>query len=98
MLITSSQTDTSSYPSGLKMFTQYVLIPLAVIYVVILLSYEAKIIVQWSLPRGLVSSLILGYAVFGILSILLVYPIRNYDDSKWIKIFSRSFYFLPRFR
>ena len=83
-----------SYPKGLKVFTQYVLIPLASVYVIILLAYETKILVKWSLPKGLVSNLILGYAVFGILSILLVYPLRDRDGNKWIKTYSRSFYFL----
>jgi|GEM_PF-284702 len=82
------------YPKGLKVFTQYVLIPLATVYVAILLAYEAKIIIQWQLPKGLVSKLILGYAVFGILSILLVYPIRTREDSKWIKTYAKSFYLL----
>lgn len=82
------------YPKGLKIFTQYVLIPLATVYVVILLAYEVKISLLWSLPKGLVSSLVLGYAVFGILSILLVYPIRGHAENKWIKTYARSFYFL----
>ncbi len=84
----------SSYPKGLKVFTQYVLIPLASIYVVILLTYEVKILIQWHLPKGVVSNLILGYAVFGILSILLIYPLREQEGNKWIKTYSRSFYFL----
>src|SRR6185437_825577 len=75
-------------------FTQYVLIPLASVYVVILLAYEVKILIQWSLPKGLVSNLILRYAVFGILSILLIYPLRNQEENKWIKTYARSFYFL----
>jgi hypothetical protein len=83
-----------TYPKGLKVFTQYVLIPLASVYVVILLAYEVKILIQWSLPKGLVSNLILGYAVFGILSILLIYPLRDQEETKWIKTYSRSFYFL----
>lgn len=82
------------YPKALKIFTQYVLIPLATVYVVILLAYEAKIIIEWQLPKGLVSRLILGYAVFGILSILLVYPIRNQEGSKWIKTYAKTFYLL----
>jgi len=86
------QDDT--YPKGLKVFTQYVLIPLASLYVIILLAYEIKILVQWSLPKGLVSNLILGYAVFGILSILLIYPLRDQEENKWIKTYARSFYFL----
>ena len=83
-----------SYPKGLKIFTQYVLIPLATVYLIILLAYEIKILVAWNLPKGLVSNLILGYAVFGILSLLLVYPIREHAENKWLKTFSRSFYFL----
>lgn len=83
-----------SYPKGLKVFTQYVLIPLATVYVVILLAYEIKILIQWELPKGLVSHLILGYAVFGILSLLLVFPVREQDENKWLKTYARSFYFL----
>jgi hypothetical protein len=83
-----------TYPKGLKIFTQYVLIPLATIYVVILLAYEIKIALQWNLPKGSVSSLILGYAVFGLLSILLVFPIKDEEENKWIKSYARSFYFL----
>lgn len=83
-----------SYPKSLKIFTQYVLIPLATLYVVILLSYEIKILLEWSLPKGKVSGLILGYAVFGLLSMLLVYPIRNQEDNRWIKSYSRFFYLL----
>ncbi len=83
-----------SYPKGLKIFTQYVLIPLATVYVLILLAYEVKLLAEWSLPKGLVSNLILGYAVFGILSILLVYPVREQEGNKWIKTYARSFYFL----
>ncbi len=81
-----------SYPKGLKIFAQFVLIPLVTIYLAILLVYEIKIAVLWELPKGLVSSLILGYAVFGILSLLLVYPVKETAGNSWIKLFSRFFY------
>ncbi|GAA4329729.1 hypothetical protein GCM10023149_34570 [Mucilaginibacter gynuensis] len=83
-----------NYPKGLKIFTQYVLIPLATVYVLILLAYETKILVEWNLPKGVVSYLILSYSVFGILSLLLVYPIREQEENKWLKTYTRSFYFL----
>lgn len=83
-----------SYPKGLKIFTQYVLIPLMTIYLAILLVYEIKIGLAWQLPKGLVSTLILGYAVFGILSLLLVYPIKETEGHGWIKLFSRFFYIM----
>lgn len=81
-----------SYPKGLKIFAQFVLVPLVTIYLAILLVYEIKIAVLWELPKGLVSSLILGYAVFGILSLLLVYPVKETAGNSWIKLFSRFFY------
>jgi hypothetical protein len=86
--------EDESYPKGLKIFTQYVLIPLSTVYVIILLAYEIKILIEWKLPKGLVSNLILGYAVFGILSLLLVYPIREQNENRWLKTYTRSFYFL----
>src|SRR5690606_15929395 len=80
------------YPKGLKIFTQYVLIPLMTIYLAILLVYEVKILVEWEMPKGIVATLILGYAVFGMLSLLLVWPIRNDDGNRWVRFFSKSFY------
>jgi hypothetical protein len=62
------------------------------VYLVILLIYEGKIMLEWSLPKGYVSMLILGYAVFGILSLLLVFPIKDQAENKWIKWFSKFFY------
>ncbi|MCD0488381.1 DUF4153 domain-containing protein [Pedobacter sp. MC2016-14] len=83
-----------TYPKALKIFTQYVLIPLAIIYLAILLVYEIKIAINWELPRGMVSTLILGYAVFGILSLLLIYPIKDKEGNGWIKLFSKFFYIM----
>jgi hypothetical protein len=82
------------YPKGLKIFTQYVLIPLLTIYLAILLVYEVKIIISWEMPNGMVSTLILGYAVFGVLSLLLVYPIREQEGNGWIRLFSKWFYLM----
>src|SRR5690606_14790919 len=82
------------YPKSLTIFTQYVLIPLSPIYLFILLAYEIKITLAWILPSGYVSSLILGFAVFGILSLLLVYPIRNLEENRWINWFTTWFYLL----
>ena len=86
--------EEKSYPKGLKVFTQYVLIPLTSIYLLILLVYEAKILLEWSLPESSVAILILGYAVFGILSLLLVHPLQHLEENKWIKLYSKSFYLL----
>ncbi len=47
-----------SYPKGLKNFTQFVLLPLISLYLVILLCYETKIVATFSLPVGWVSYLV----------------------------------------
>lgn len=80
------------YPKALKVFTQFVLLPLVTVYLIILYLYMGKIIIQWNLPEGWVSYLILCFSITGILSLLLIYPIRNYEENKWIKVFSKSFY------
>ncbi len=82
-----------AYPLGLKIFTQYVLLPLVSIYLLILLGYLFKIIINWSLPKGWVSYLVIGFSVVGILSLLLIHPIRNNKNNKWILTYSRLFYF-----
>ena len=83
-----------SYPKGLKNFTQYVLMPLISLYLVILISYEIKILVTFSLPVGWVSYLVLVFAIFGILSFLLVLPIAKEKGNLWMRTFSRWFYYL----
>lgn len=83
---------TADCPIGLKYFTQYVLLPLVVIYVLILLAYEFKIIIQWSLPKGWVSVLVMASAIFGILAFLLLYPLRN--ANKWVAQFTKLYYWI----
>lgn len=83
-----------NYPKGLKNFTQYVLLPLISLYLVILICYETKILVTLSLPVGWVSYLVLVFAIFGILSFLLVHPIATETGNLWMRTFNRWFYFL----
>ncbi len=85
-------TKKDDYPLGLKYFTQYVLLPLVAIYLLILLAYEFKIIINWSLPIGWVSVLVMASAIFGILAFLLLYPLRN--ANKWITKFTKAYYWI----
>lgn len=83
----------TEYPKGLKIFTQYVLLPLISIYLLILYAYLFKIIINAQWPVGWVSNLVLCFSIAGILSLLLIYPIRNAEGNKWMLLFSRFFYF-----
>jgi hypothetical protein len=85
------ETDTS-YPRGLKLFTQYVLLPLVVVYLVILYAYVVKIGVTWDWPKGWVANLVLGFSVTGVFSLLLIHPLIHRGEEGWILRFSRWFY------
>ncbi|WP_285268726.1 DUF4153 domain-containing protein [Kaistella rhinocerotis] len=82
-----------SYPEILKFFTQYILIPLLIIYAFILYFYAAKIVFKWELPRGWVSYLILAYSIVGIFALLIVHPLKQNSAKSWVRMFSRIFYF-----
>ena len=81
------------YPKPLKVFVQYVLIPLVTVYIAILYVYTGKIIIQWELPNGWVSYLVLSFSIAGILSLLLLFPIRNQKENTWIRIYSKGVLF-----
>lgn len=82
----------TEYPKGLKIFTQFVLIPLVVIYLFILYLYTGKIMIEWQWPNGWVANLVLGFSITGILSLLLVYPIRERVENLWVRLFSKWYY------
>ncbi len=84
--------SSTDYPKGIKIFAQYILFPLVLVYLVILYAYMAKIIISWDWPQGWVSRLILGYATTGIFALLLVHPVRDRAENIWIKTTSRWFY------
>lgn len=85
--------DTSDdYPKGLRVFAQYILAPLVIVYLVILYAYIAKIISQWSWPQGWVSRLVLSFSATGIFSLALLYPIREQIENRWVKSAIRWFW------
>lgn len=80
------------YPAGLRIFTQYVLIPLVVVYLTILYAYMVKILLEWNLPKGWVGYPVIGVAITGMLALLLVYPIRERAENAWIRTYAKYFY------
>jgi len=82
----------TEYPKGIKIFAQYILLPLVLVYLVILYAYLAKILIAWDWPQGWVSRLILGFSTVGMLMHLLFYPVRDRIENVWIKSASRWFY------
>ncbi len=82
------------FPKGLKIFAQYVLLPLLGLYLLILYAYGTKILILWDWPKGIVSYLIIFVSVLGILAFLLLHPYGNQKENSWIKKVSRGYYFI----
>ncbi|WPR75565.1 DUF4153 domain-containing protein [Algoriphagus sp. NG3] len=80
------------YPKGLKIFTQFILIPLLLVYLCILYLYGGKIIFTGDWPKGIVSYMIIAISVLGIFTNLLLYPYHQWKESGWIKKFYRGYY------
>jgi hypothetical protein len=80
------------YPRGLKAFTQYVLIPLVALYLVLLTAYLAKVLVTWEWPSGWIGWLVSSVAVVGTLALLLVHPVAGEAGDRWVTTYARGFY------
>ena len=80
------------YPAIVKVFAQYILVPLVAMYLVILTLYFAKVVVTWSWPSGWIGWLVSGVSVAGIFAILLVHPIADEPEQKWVGVFARDFW------
>jgi hypothetical protein len=80
------------YPAPLRVFAQYTLVPLVTVYLVILTLYFGKVVVSWDWPSGWIGYLVSGVAGAGILALLLVHPLAEREDQRWIAAFARDFW------
>ncbi|OGS66704.1 MAG: hypothetical protein A3J79_06895, partial [Elusimicrobia bacterium RIFOXYB2_FULL_62_6] len=81
----------TSYPRGLKLFTQYVLLPLAGVYFLILYAHLGRILATQQWPQGTVSWLTGSASALGLAAFLLLYPVSDDEENRWIRTFSRGF-------
>lgn len=91
--LNSDEAEVAEYPKGLRVFTQFVLLPLVTVYLLILYAYSAKILFTMNWPRGWVSYLVIGFSTAGILALLLIWPMREDEKHRWIKLYARGFFF-----
>jgi len=83
----------SGYPRGLGAFTQYLLIPLVTLYVLIMYAYLGRIVLEATWPRGTVGYLVSGFSILGIFALLLIHPIQDTTGNRWVRTYARTFYF-----
>lgn len=82
------------YPNGLKIFLQFIFIPLILIYSFVLYVYLGKVLVNWSLPKGLTSWFVSGIGVTGMFGLLILNNKLANIRMKWIVFFERYFFHL----
>lgn len=80
------------YPAPLRVFAQYILVPLVSVYLVILTLYLVKVVATWDWPSGWIGWLVSGVAAAGILTLLLVRPIAEDPEQRWVAAFARVFW------
>jgi hypothetical protein len=82
----------AEFPTALRAFAQYLLIPIVLLYGLILYAYLGKIIFQWSWPEGWVTWLVICYSIVGIFAFLLVHPLLDDSENPWVRLFSKFYY------
>jgi hypothetical protein len=68
----------ADYPVGLRLFVQFILLPLVTLYVLILYAYLAKVVAIREWPHGTIGWLVSIVSAFGMLALLLVQPLLDH--------------------
>lgn len=82
----------NEYSNVLRIFIQFVLIPLVLVYLVIMYCYFGKITIEMQLPKGFLTYFIHAMVVVGLLSYLLIFPYQNTSNSTIIRLFTKHFF------
>jgi hypothetical protein len=80
------------YPAVLRIFAQFILVPLVGVYQVLLTAYLVRVIATGRWPNGLIGWLVSAEAAGGVLTILLIHPVRERAENLWVRTFARGFY------
>lgn len=84
----------TSYTKAIRNLCFFILIPLTILYFLILYAYGIKIIDKWELPRGWVSSLVLGFSGIGVITYLLNYLLPDLEENKLSHLFKKYFFYI----
>lgn len=84
--------ENDEYSNVLRIFIQFVLIPLVLIYLVIMYSYFGKITLEMVLPKGFLTYFIHAMVVIGLLAFLLIFPYQTTSKSKIIQLYTKYFF------
>jgi hypothetical protein len=81
---------TGEYPKEVRLFSQYVLVPLVTVYFLILYAYTIRILSSLAWPEGQLAWMIIGFSFLGVLTYLALFPLR--EKETWIRHFGTALF------
>ena len=79
----------SSMPSFLTKIVSWLLLPLLGCYILVLYAYGLNILIQWELPKGMISWLVSAVMAVYVLCYVLLYPQVTHQESWQSKVLTR---------
>jgi hypothetical protein len=80
--------------AALRVFAQFVLLPLVALYLLILNGYVVRLLVLQHWPVRFLGLLVAAVAIAGWLALLLLFPLRPKPEYRWLGWFERAFHLL----
>ncbi len=84
--------DEIRFETVVKNLVKWILIPISILYFFILYAYSGKILISMHLPKGWVSSLMVGFSVAGIFTWLMNFMLPRLDNAGIISWFKKWFW------
>ncbi|KXK43007.1 MAG: hypothetical protein UZ11_BCD004000940 [Bacteroidetes bacterium OLB11] len=82
------------FKNSLRIFVQYILLPILLLYILILYIYLFDIVLTGVIPSNAVCIPIFVFSIIGVFTYLLIYPIRKDKQYKLLYFFSKYFFYI----
>lgn len=80
------------YPNYVRFLTQYIMLPLVAVYMLILYWYCAGTILTWNWPAGKMIYFTIAFFVPALLSIIFLAPLKDKKEFTWIAKVEKVFF------
>jgi len=87
-----SLADDRDFPRPLRVFAQFILLPLVSLYLLILLAYLGRVVLTQEWPEGWIGWLVSAVAVAGLLAVLLLDPVAREERGSWVGVAARVYF------
>lgn len=83
--------QTTAYPKFLRVLTEYFLVPLVTLYLIVLYAYSAKILFTLTWPLGGVASWIMGFSAVGVVTYFFIHSVKE-KFLKYVEFYKKWFF------